>query len=158
MCSSDLFPSHDNTVGDGVPVTNVKANDTIEVFGDGLNGSNVMLDFDLYGTDIPLKNVTDIVSNNGSKLIAKFKSTFVTDTLIGIGYDNNTFPSKSSIKMTEFPLDNIDEMRETILAFTMNPDAFNINTHADILPYSIAVDNTSDVLAYSFLFIEKKVT
>ena len=139
----------DEFVGDGLPVTNIKANDIIEVFGDGLNGSNIIFDFNTYGSLIPLKNVCNIISNNGSKLIAKFKSTWITDNLTGISYDDNLFPSKSSIRLTEFPLDNIDTMRETILAFAMSPDAFNLKTDLEILPYSLVVGNYNDDSLFS---------
>ena len=136
-------------VGDGLPVNNVKANDSIEVYGDGLNGSNIILSFDTLGEDIPLKNVCDVVSNNGSKLIAIFKSNFITDNMNAISYDAIVYPSRSTVRLTQFPLENIDQMRETILSATMNPGAFNINTDANILPYSIAVGNYNNDYLYS---------
>ena len=120
----------------------------MEVFGDGLNGSNVILSFDTLGEDIPLKNVCDVVSNNGSKLIAIFKSNFITDNMNGISYDAIVYPSRSTVRLTQFPLENIDQMRETILSATMNPGAFNINTDANILPYSIAVGNYNNDYLY----------
>lgn len=146
--SFNIFRNDEN-IGNTLPVSNVQAGDTIEVFGDGLNGSNIILGFATLGTGHALKNVANVISNNGSKVIAKFKNTFLSDTLTSIGYDTNVFPSKSSIRMTEFPLENIDQMRETILSATMNPEAFNINSDANILPYNIVIGNYGNDFLYS---------
>ena len=132
-----------------MPVSNVKAGDTIEVYGDGLNGTNVLLSFTNLGDDIGIKFVADIISNNGSKLVAVFKSNFVEDSLNGIHYDEAIYPNRSSISLIEFPLDNIDEMRETILSKSMTANAFNINKDAYILPYSIAVGKFNTDYLYS---------
>ena len=51
--------------------------------------------------------------------------------------------------MTEFPLENIDTMRETILSYAMNPNAFNINDEAMLNPYGIVVGNYTDNDLYS---------
>ena len=96
-----------------------------------------------------MNSVTNIISNNGSKLVAIFKNTFSDDTLEGISYSNDVYPTRSSINMIEFPLENIDNMRETILSYTMNPEAFNINNEYDVLPYSIAIGNVNNSYLYS---------
>lgn len=140
---------YDENIGNSLPVSNVKAGDTIEVYGDGLNGTNVLLSFTNLGDDIGIKFVADIISNNGSKLVAVFKSNFVEDSLNGIHYDEGIYPNRSSISLIEFPLDNIDEMRETILSKSMTANAFNINKDAYILPYSIAVGKFNTDYLYS---------
>lgn len=135
-------------IGNTVPVTNVQAGDTIEVYGDGLNGSNIILTFENLGASA-LNFIADIISNNGHKLVAQFKSSFITDTMDSYYYSNTIYPNRTSVSLIEFPLENIDHMRDTILSYTMNPNAFNINNEAMFNPYDIAVGNFNADYLYS---------
>jgi len=138
----------DENIGNTIPVNGIKAGDIIEVYGDALSGGNITLSMSILGDKI-LNEIVNVTSNNGYKLTGVFKSTLATQNLIGIGYEDNVYPNRATINMIEFPLENIDEMRETILNKSMSPNAFNINTDCNILPYTIAVDKVNSDYLYS---------
>ena len=56
-------------------------------------------------------------------------------------YRDDTDPYNGKIKVATFPLSDIDEMRETILSETLNPNAFNIN-QPKLYPYTYLFEKT----------------
>lgn len=56
-------------------------------------------------------------------------------------YRQDTDPYNGKIRVATFPLEDIDEMRETILSETLNPNAFNIN-QPKLYPYTYLFEKT----------------
>lgn len=99
---------------------------------------------DMYGRNINLGDLsTGLWTDDGTQLIGTYNySKYGAMFLKSWRYLKPGEIPKQSIAVKTFPLENIDTMRERILAHAVNSSAFNINTQ-NLEPYSLVLGSSN---------------
>ena len=126
-----------NDEGTECNVTFKSNNEVLEIVDDGLSTKVQYL-----GRGSAARGSKNI---NGGIVFFANGSIFATETdVTGITFQAEAgYNEIGSIKLQEFPLENIDEMRENILKATGKNSAIEINAQSK-LPYSVLVEKTTN--------------
>lgn len=113
------------------------------VSGTNLSKDNLTVTFLIAGSMKFTEAFENITDGGGEKVYGKLKTQYIGQTLDAIGIDSN-IAFDDTIELETFPLSNIDDMREDILAAVKNTNPFMITKNSPA-PYGLPLKhwNTS---------------
>lgn len=94
-----------------------------------------------FGQRIPISQVVTVTATGAGTITASVHTTLIG--VVNYNYRGQTEIQQGPIDVTLFPLENIDKMRETLLANVLNTGPYFIND-LDLPPYNLILNDLDD--------------